>query len=191
MVLPASYLLLTYLVASLPTGLMLSAILADTDPREAGSRNIGATNVYRLLGWRLGLATLLGDLLKGALPVALAPLVLEQPWFGGAVAITAFCGHCWSAFIDFRGGKGVATAAGALSVLVPWVMLTCIAVWAVLVRLTRKSSLGSLVAAVLLPSLVYFQYPELLWAAILMTAGVIWRHRSNISRLISGTEHSA
>ncbi|MFT5681837.1 MAG: glycerol-3-phosphate acyltransferase PlsY, partial [Myxococcota bacterium] len=191
MLLSAFYLLLAYLVASLPTGLILSAILADTDPREAGSQNIGATNVYRLLGRRLGLLTFAGDVAKGAIPVALAPLVFDEPWFAGAVAIAAFAGHCWSAFLDFRGGKGVATAAGVLLALVPLVMLCCLAVWALLVKLTRKSSLGSLTAAVLMPTLVYLQRPELLWAAATLTVGVIWRHRSNISRLISGTEQTA
>ena len=188
MVLPVFYLLLTWLLASLPTGLMLSATLADLDPRTGGSQNIGATNVYRLLGRRLGVMTFFGDLLKGAVPVALAPMVLDAPWFAGTVAIAAFCGHCWSAFIDFRGGKGVATAAGGMLVLVPLVVLGCIAVWALLVRLTGKSSLGSLCAAVLLPTLVYLHRPELLWVAAVMTAGMIWRHRSNITRLFAGTE---
>ena len=188
MILPAFYLLLAYLLASLPTGLMLGAVLADTDPRDGGSRNIGATNVYRLMGRRMGLLTFAGDVLKGAVPVAIAPLVLDAPWFAGAVAIVTFSGHCWSAFLEFRGGKGVATAAGALLVLVPLVTLGCLGVWALLVKLTRKSSLGSLCAAVLMPTLVYLQRPELLWAAAVLTTGVIWRHRGNVSRLISGTE---
>ncbi|MDG1480320.1 MAG: glycerol-3-phosphate 1-O-acyltransferase PlsY [Myxococcota bacterium] len=188
MLLPAFFLLLAYLVASLPTGLMLGAIIADTDPREAGSHNIGATNVYRLLGRRLGLLTFAGDVLKGAVPVALAPTVLDVPWFSGAVAIAAFSGHCWSAFLDFRGGKGVATAAGVLLVLVPMVLVACLTVWAVLVKLTRKSSLGSLAAAVLMPTLVHLLRPEMLWASAVLTVGVIWRHRSNITRLLSGTE---
>ena len=188
MLLPAFFLLLAYLVASLPTGLMLSAIIADIDPREAGSNNIGATNVYRLLGRRLGLLTFAGDVLKGAVPVALAPMVLDVPWFSGAVAIAAFSGHCWSAFLDFRGGKGVATAAGVLLVLVPMVLVACLTVWAVLVKLTRKSSLGSLAAAVLMPTLVYLLRSEMLWASAVLTVGVIWRHRGNITRLLSGTE---
>ena len=188
MILPAFYLLLTYLLASLPTGLMLSAVLADADPREDGSGNIGATNVYRLLGRRLGIATFIGDLLKGMVPVALAGAVLDTPWFAGATAIAAFTGHCWSAYIDFRGGKGVATAAGGLLVLVPLVILACIGVWTLLVRLTKKSSLGSLCAAILMPTLVYLQRPELLWVAIMITGGVLLRHQSNISRLLAGTE---
>lgn len=188
MILPVFYLLLTYLLASLPTGLMLSAVLADVDPREAGSGNIGATNVYRLLGRRLGIATFIGDLLKGTVPVALSVLVLDAPWFAGATAIAAFTGHCWSAFIDFRGGKGVATAAGGLLVLVPLVILSCIGVWALLVRLTKKSSLGSLCAAIMMPTLVYLQRPELLWTAVVITGGVLLRHQGNISRLMAGTE---
>jgi glycerol-3-phosphate acyltransferase PlsY len=190
MLLPAFYLLLAYLVASLPVGLMLCAVLADTDPRDAGSRNIGATNVYRLLGRRLGLLTFAGDVLKGALPVALASAVLDTPWFAGAVALAAFGGHCWSAFLDFRGGKGVATAAGAVLILAPWVLLACLVVWVVLVRLTGKSSVGSLAAAVLMPTLIHLQQPELLWVAGVLTVGVILRHRGNISRLLSGSEPS-
>src|SRR5688572_18743217 len=116
---PVLYLLLAYLLASLPVGVILGVIYADLDPRDGGSGNIGATNVHRLLGWKLAAATLLGDAFKGWLPVVLAGYVVPGPAYAGLVAVAAFAGHCWSAFLDFRGGKGVATAAGVLLALAP------------------------------------------------------------------------
>ncbi len=188
MLLSGFYILLTYMLASLPSGVAMAAIYADTDPRESGSGNIGATNVNRLLGRRLGAATLLGDVLKGLLPTALAGLVLPAPWFIGAVALAAFVGHCWSAYLGFRGGKGVATAAGALLAMSWPATLLCLGLWGLVVWRTHKVSLGSLLAALALPLLIYYFDPQYLVAALLLAAGVLLRHTANISRLLQGDE---
>ena len=188
MLIPAFYILLTYLLASAPFGLLLALIVADTDPREAGSHNIGATNVRRLAGDRLGLLTLLADALKGLLPTALAVWVHPSPHYAGLVALTAFVGHSFSVYLDFRGGKGVATAAGVMLALSPLACGVCLGVWLILVRLTRRASVGALIAAPLLPPLLAWLRPELLWVGALLTLGVILNHHENIRRLIHRDE---
>lgn len=182
------YLVLTYLLASIPTGLVLTTLFSQVDITSQGSGNIGATNVYRLAGHRLGALTLAGDLLKGLLPVLLAPLLVDATWFAGVVALAAFAGHCWSAYVSFRGGKGVATAAGALLVLAPVPILLAAACWLGVVLAFKKSSLGALVAAALLQVLVAWLASPVLWVSLLLGAGVVWRHQANIRRLLAGTE---
>lgn len=186
--LAAFYLLLTYAFASFPTGVVAGVLWSDLDVRDAGSGNIGATNVARLLGPTLGGLTLLGDLLKGLLPVLLAPLVVEAPWYGGLVAIAAFTGHCYSIFLGFRGGKGVATGAGAMLGLAPWAVLVCLVAWAGVFAWRRTSSLAGLVAAALLSPLVWLLHPDQLWAALALFAGIVLRHLPNIRRLLEGRE---
>jgi acyl phosphate:glycerol-3-phosphate acyltransferase len=182
------YLILTYLFASFPTGPALGRLLSDIDVREHGSGNTGATNVARILGKRLGVATLAGDMLKGLLPVLLAPLVSPSTWFVGAVALVAFAGHCWSAYLDFRGGKGVATAAGALLALAPGPTLAALVSWLVVVRLTRRASIAALIAAAVLPLLCWGLVPTAAPTALLLSLGVAWRHRDNVRRLRGGNE---
>lgn len=181
-------LLLTYLLGSFPTGLVLSLLLADKDVREHGSGNIGATNVARVVSKPLGAITLVGDMAKGLVPTLLAPLVHPDPRFAGAVAIAAFMGHCWSVFLGFRGGKGVATAAGGLLALATGPTLVAVAAWAGVVALTRKSSLGALIAAGLLPLLCAWWRPDVAPFAFLIALGVAWRHKDNIRRLRDRTE---
>ncbi len=181
-------LLLTYLLGSFPTGLALSWLVADIDVREHGSGNIGATNVARVVSKKLGAITLAGDLCKGLVPTLLAPLVLPDPRYVGAVAVTAFIGHCWSAFLGFRGGKGVATAAGGLLALAPVPTLLAVATWGAVVGLTRKSSLGALVAAAVLPLACWAWQPDQAPSALAIALGVAWRHEENIRRLRGGAE---
>jgi glycerol-3-phosphate acyltransferase PlsY len=182
---------LTYLVASTPTGLVLAWVWADVDVRTAGSGNTGATNVARVAGRRLGALTLAGDLLKGLVPVLLAPLVVDDPTYAGAIAVAAFVGHCWSVFLGFRGGKGVATAAGGLLGLAPGPALIAVVTWLLVVKLTRRASVAALVAAAMLPLLCLALAPDATWVAVVLAAGVGWRHRSNVARLRSGTELTA
>lgn len=179
---------LTYLFASFPTGLVLAWLWADVDVRTLGSGNTGATNVGRVAGRRLGAITLAGDAGKGLVPVLLAPLVFDDPTFLGAVALMAFTGHCWSVFLGFRGGKGVATAAGALLGLAPGPALVAVVTWLLVVKLTRRASIAALVAAALLPLLCLALAPDAAWVAVCLALGVAWRHRSNLSRLRDGTE---
>ncbi|MEL6341931.1 MAG: glycerol-3-phosphate 1-O-acyltransferase PlsY [Myxococcota bacterium] len=190
MILATFYLLLTYLLASIPFGLLLSVIVADIDPRTAGSRNIGATNVYRLAGARLGALTLVADMLKGFLPALLAPLVHPGPYFVGLVAFTAFAGHCYSAYLNFKGGKGVATATGVFLAISPIATIISFVTWLVIVRLTRRSSLGALTATVLLLPLMYGLTPDSLWIGVIIAVGIVIRHIDNIRRLLGGTELS-
>jgi glycerol-3-phosphate acyltransferase PlsY len=180
--------LLTYLLASFPTGLVLAWVWADMDVRTAGSGNTGATNVGRLAGRRLGGITLAGDAAKGFLPVLLAPLVFDDPTYVGAVALAAFAGHCWSVFLGFRGGKGVATAAGALLGIAPGPALVAVVTWLLVVKITRRASIAALVSAALLPILCMLLEPEAAWVAVSLALGVAWRHRANVSRLREGVE---
>ncbi len=185
---PIVYILLTYMLASIPTGPILATLYADTDLTRHGSGSIGATNVNRVLGRRFAVATLVGDLLKGLVPVAAAPWVLEAEWFAGMVGVTAFCGHCWSAYLGFRGGKGVATAAGVMLALTPLSAILVAAAWAGTVMLTKRASLGALVGVVALPAIVGGLHHEFLWVALLIALGVLIRHRTNIHRLLAGLE---
>jgi len=176
------------MLASIPTGPILATLYADTDVTAHGSGNIGATNVNRVLGRRFALPTLAGDLLKGLIPVAVAPWVLDTEWFPGLVGLVAFSGHCWSAYLSFKGGKGVATAAGVMLALAPLSALLVATAWGACVMFTKRASLGAMVGAVALPSVVGGMHPHLLWVALLLGLGVIVRHRSNISRLLAGLE---
>ena len=184
-------LLMTYLAGSVPTGLALTWIWTDQDVRTLGSGNSGATNVARVAGRMLGGITLVVDLLKGLVPVLLAGLLTSDPAMHGAVALAAFVGHCWSVFLGLRGGKGVATAAGALLALAPGPALVAVVTWLIIIRLTRRASIAALVAAALLPLLCMALNPDVTWVALLLAAGVAWRHRTNIARLRAGTELSA
>ena len=188
MLLAGFYILLTYLLGSTPFGLLLARVYADVDPREGGSRNIGATNVRRLTGDRLGALTLAADALKGFLPTLLAPLVLDDPRFVGAAALAAFVGHCWSAYLEFRGGKGVATAAGVTLALSPAAMALALGAWLSVVAVTRRSSLGALVAAPLLSVLILWLRPEVAWVGLVLMLGVLLRHTENIRRLLDRRE---
>ncbi|SJZ83484.1 acyl-phosphate glycerol-3-phosphate acyltransferase [Trichlorobacter thiogenes] len=178
-----------YLLGSIPTGLLLGK-LYGIDVRKEGSGNIGATNLYRTVGRKVGIMTLVGDCLKGLLPVILAwKLGLLEPmqaWIG----LAAFCGHVFSVFLLFKGGKGVATALGVFLALSPLAVLGALAVFILLVAIWRYISLGSIVAAAVMPLIIWFRPHsiELLIATALISAIVIIKHHTNINRLIAGTE---
>ena len=182
------FLLFTYLFAAVPTGPILATLYADVDITSAGSGNIGATNAHRLLGPRFGLATLLGDLAKGCVPVLLAPAVTDWAHFPSVVAVTTFAGHCWPPYLEFKGGKGVATVAGALAGLAPFVALLTAAAWMMAFLVGRRSSLAALSAAVVLPLCALWLRPDLLPTAVVLMLGLFHRHRANIGRLLSGSE---
>jgi len=181
------YLFLAFLFGSLPTGLILG-VYNGQDIRSSGSGNIGATNVTRVLGTRLGAWTLGLDLIKGVLPVAAAALIDGPEWYPGAVVLMVFCGHCWSVFLSFKGGKGVATGAGAMLAIAPTAMLITIGAWIGVFMGTRRSSLASLSAAGLLPISIALLSPEWLWTAGAISLGILYHHRENIKRLIDGSE---
>lgn len=189
--LTAAALALSYLAGSIPTGLWLGLRLKGVDIREHGSRNIGATNTMRVLGKRLGAAALAGDMVKGAVPVLLVARLSEWQYAPLACGVAAIAGHTWSVFLGFRGGKGVATSGGVFLALAPVPTLIATGAFALVVALTRMVSAGSITAAVALTAAVYLMpYDTVL--RVLVTAIallVIVRHRTNIQRILNGTEN--
>ncbi|MDX2191908.1 MAG: glycerol-3-phosphate 1-O-acyltransferase PlsY [Gemmatimonadales bacterium] len=183
----------SYLVGAFPTSYLAGRLVRGIDLREHGSRNLGATNVYRVLGWRTAIPVAAVDILKGALPVWLfAPRVSDGTAFAMVCGAWAIAGHVWSLFVRFKGGKGVATAAGVFFAITPVAMSLSVALWAALVFLTGYVSLGSITAASLFPVFVWWRYPaarSLVWVDVLVAAGIIWFHRANIGRLLNGTEN--
>jgi glycerol-3-phosphate acyltransferase PlsY len=180
-----------YLLGSIPTGLMLAKALAGIDPRQGGSRNIGATNVLRTAGKTLGVLTLLGDVLKGAIPVCLVLFLQRGDWWVAAAGLAAFLGHCFPIYIGFKGGKGVATSLGVYLPLAPMAVLVNFFIFASAVSLTMMVSVGSISAAIAMPLLLWLgQYPlAYLVLSICMDAIIIYRHKENIKRLIQGREN--
>lgn len=186
-------LLLAYLVGATPTSYLVSRFGHGIDLRDHGSGNLGATNVFRVLGWKVALPVAVVDVAKGWVPAALFPrwdAAAEPEWalaYGGA----AIVGHVFSIYMGFKGGKGVATSAGVFTALAPWATLVGAAVWVVVVGLTRIVSLGSLLAAVALPLAVFLTGEPMaeLWVAIGLALFVIYAHRSNIGRLLRGEEN--
>ena len=178
-----------YLCGSVPFGLILGR-LAGVDVRRTGSGNIGATNVARSVGLRLGIATLVADALKGTVPILVADRVGAPPALSAGVGVAAFLGHVFPVALHFAGGKGVATAVGVLAVLAPVALACATAAFVVVVVATRYVSLGSVVAAVCAPAAVgALGYPRSIVAASLaMSAVIIVRHRDNYARLLAGTE---
>jgi acyl phosphate:glycerol-3-phosphate acyltransferase len=178
-----------YLLGSVPTGYILGA-WAGIDVRKAGSGNVGATNVARVVGKRHGIFTLVADTAKGFIPVILA-LNLGLPAIVTAfVGIAAFLGHLYPVFLRFQGGKGVATALGVFLGLAPWATLVLAVIFALVLLTTRVVSLSSMVAAASAPVVfwLFFQSPILTGMTFLMAAMIVLRHRGNIQRLLSGTE---
>lgn len=195
-------LLEAYLLGSIPNG-YLAGRLSGIDVRKHGSGNIGATNVLRVLGKPWGFAVFFADALKGFIAVRLAmylashtPETANYVEFYAIVAAAAcVAGHSFPVWLRFKGGKGVATSAGSLAGVTPISAFTIFLVWLVVFKVTRYVSLASIVAASALPVVVGLlvvmkqtRGTVLLYFSVVMTALVIWRHRSNISRLLNGTE---
>ncbi len=183
------YLGLTYLAAAFPFGLAVAMAGCGIDPRLAGSRNTGATNVTRLCGARYGAATLLLDVAKGLVPVLVARCLTPSPVFLSLVVVTAVAGHMFSAFLYGKGGKGVATTIGVFLGAAPVPALLAVVACVAVIKLTGFVSAGSLVLAASLPVLVYFLGPcSLTLAALVVAVLVIVKHRENIARLRAGQE---
>ena len=197
----SSIVLLAYLLGSIPFGYIAGRI-SGIDVREHGSRNIGATNVWRVLGKSSGLAVFCADALKGFGAVRLALWIAGESAAGNQAefyailaAAASVAGHSFPIWLKFKGGKGVATSAGALFGVIPIATITILIVWLVVFLVTRYVSVASILAALALPIVVWVlvrlhltQGPILFYFSLGMTALVVWRHRSNISRLLNGTE---
>lgn len=182
-------LVLAYLVGALPVGYLVGRI-AGVDVRRHGSGNIGATNILRALGKGAAALTLALDVTKGYVAVGIALALAPEPWWGSIGAVVAVLGNCWSVFLGFRGGKGMATGLGAFLHLIPLAVLPALGVWVALTATFRYVSLASLVAALCAPVAAFlFGYPTNAALAALAVAVVIaLRHRDNVARLLAGTE---
>lgn len=181
--------ILSFLIGSIPTGLLI-AKTKGIDLRKVGSGNIGATNVLRAVGKEAALFTLIGDIAKGALPVAIGKFFGVGIFDAGILGLSAILGHNFSLFLKFKGGKGVATSIGVLLAFSPHVALLTITLWLLTARWTRYSSLSALVSFGLLPLSIYMlDYSnEKMIIAIAITVLIFIRHIANIKRLIQGTE---
>ena len=182
------YAVLAYFIGSIPSGLIIGKTIFNTDVRQYGSKNIGATNTYRVIGLKAALPVFLCDALKGAAGVVL--LSSYGPMYMILGGILAMMGHNWSIFLGFKGGRGVATGLGVLIALSPLVALLCFLVWGIIVYFTKLVSLGSIVAAALVPVLMYVTGESYWFVGFggLAALFVIVRHWDNIKRLLAGNE---
>ena len=199
-------LVLSYLIGSIPTAIIISKQFFGFDIRTKGSGNAGGTNAFRVLGWKAGLTVILFDVGKGVV----ATLFLSQIRLGGEsvlnldpslvqlfAGIAAIVGHIWTIFAGFKGGKGVGTAAGVFIVLFPLATLICLVIWAIVLLTGRIMSIASMIAAVCLPTSIFLLnkfydypvHPVLFGLSIVLAILIIVTHRSNIKRLMNGTEN--
>lgn len=186
-----AFLGLAYLLAAVPFGLVVTTLYGgDADIRTSGSGNIGATNVARVYGWGLALVVLALDAFKGFVPVLLAGAMWPDagPWWPALVLTTVFLAHCFPIYLEFRGGKGVATAAGGLLALTPWVALSAAVVWALALRLSGRSSIAALAAVVAVVAVAAVVDPDVLPIVLLVAVGIVATHVPNIRRLVRGEE---
>ncbi len=198
----ALILILSYFVGSIPTAIIASRILIKDDIRKYGSHNAGATNVFRVLGWKPALVVLLIDMGKGALAtlgiakLRIEPLIFHPTWIQLLAGASAIVGHVWTVFAGFKGGKGVGTAFGVCLGLLPFPTLFAFGTWLLLMVLTRIVSLSSIVSAGVFPVLVWIQkfvlhqeIPEFLfWMSVCLAVFIVFTHRSNLKRLFRGEE---
>jgi glycerol-3-phosphate acyltransferase PlsY len=187
----ALWILAAYIVGATPTSYIAGKLGRGIDLREHGSKNLGATNVFRILGWKYAIPVALFDIAKGAVPVFLARSS-PYPWLPVAVGGAAVIGHMYSPYVRFKGGKGVATAAGMFLALAPLAVLIAIPLWGLCLWLTGYVSLSSIIAVLSVPVTVRLTQPGasyVFWASIALVALIIFAHRRNISRLLAGTEN--
>lgn len=187
---PVIWIAAAYLLGSISFGILISRLFGLPDPRTVGSGNPGATNVLRSGKKMAAVLTLLGDAFKGWFPVWLALQSGMLMWVVSAVGFAVFLGHLYPIYYRFKGGKGVATALGILLALSCWLGLAVLAAWIVVFAIWRYSSLAAIVAAVLAPIFAYFllPYDDYLLLTLALTVFLVWRHRSNIQKLLAGTE---
>ncbi len=188
MISAALALLFGFLLGGVPFGLILGMLVRGVDVRTQGSGNIGATNVARVLGWGLGALTLVLDAAKGALPMLWVAHNFEQAWMLPASGLIAILGHCYSPFLNFQGGKGVATAAGVMLVVSPKATALALLCWGAVYALSRKSSLGAFAAIASIQVGLWIFLPGWWLFGLAVAAILLLRHRKNLQRLVAGTE---
>ncbi|MCG6896431.1 MAG: glycerol-3-phosphate 1-O-acyltransferase PlsY [Thiocapsa sp.] len=179
-----------YLLGSVSSAIIVCRLMGLPDPRTQGSNNPGATNVLRIGGKRAAAITLLGDSLKGLIPMVAGHLLDAAPAVLAGIGLAAFIGHLYPVFFGFRGGKGVATALGVQIGLYWPIGLSVAAIWLFTAKVLKISSLSALVSMALAPLIVSVFWPEklLIGMQLIITGLLFWRHRSNIRNLVSGTE---
>ena len=188
---PVLWIVGAYLLGSISFGILVSKAFGLPDPRTVGSGNPGATNVLRSGKKSAAILTLLGDALKGWLPVWAALRADMLMWVVAAVGIAVFLGHLYPIYFKFKGGKGVATAAGVIFAISPMVGFVALVVWAVIFAISKYASLASIGAAISAPVASYFflrPYKDYVLMVLVCCALLVWRHRSNIQKLLAGTE---
>ena len=189
----ALWVVASYLLGATPTAYLAGRLAREIDLREHGSKNLGATNVYRVLGWRWAIPVAVIDIAKGTIPVALfARWAGVGPWLAVAFGVAAVLGHMFSPYMRFKGGKGVATALGVFLALAPVAVLIALPVWSGSLWLTGYVSLSSLIAAASFPVWVKLTAPgavSAFWASVALAALIVFSHRANVQRLLAGTEN--
>jgi glycerol-3-phosphate acyltransferase PlsY len=179
-----------YLIGAIPTGLLVVRLLTGKDIRQYGSGNIGTVNVLRVAGAPTAAVVLAVDILKGLLPVVAALRLGAPPRLVALCALAAIAGHNWSVFLNFRGGKGIATSFGVLIGLSWEAAAAAAAIWLAAVAITRYSSLGSLLAVVSVPVTLWLlgQPQDYIYFGVIAALFAVYRHRATIQRLVAGTE---
>jgi glycerol-3-phosphate acyltransferase PlsY len=188
---PAVWIIGAYLLGSVSFGILISKLFGLADPRTVGSGNPGATNVLRSGKKSAAFLTLLGDALKGWLPVWLALQSNQLMWVVSCVGVAVFLGHLYPIYFKFKGGKGVATALGVMTAISPLLGLAALVTWVIVFAFSRYASLASIVAAVFVPIHSYYYlrpYKDFFIMLLVLSALLIWRHRGNIKKLLNGTE---
>jgi glycerol-3-phosphate acyltransferase PlsY len=188
---PVVWIVAAYLIGSISFGILFSKAFSLPDPRTVGSGNIGATNIARSGKKLPAILTLLGDALKGWLPVWLALQSDMLMWVVASVGLAVFFGHLFPIFHRFKGGKGVATALGVMLAVSGWLTLACLITWVIVFAISRISSLSAIVAAVLSPLFATWfllPYKDYVLMVLLMAIMLVWRHKTNIQKLLAGTE---
>jgi glycerol-3-phosphate acyltransferase PlsY len=180
---------IAYVVGSLNCAILVCKAMKLPDPRVEGSGNPGATNVLRIGNKQAAVFVLIGDVLKGALPVLVAYLIGVEGFMLALIALAAVLGHMFPVFFEFKGGKGVATAFGAMLVLTPGVTIFGLIVWVGIVFVTRYISLASVITPVVASVLILFLHIPYFLPIAVMAGLIIWRHKDNIDRLKAGTEN--
>lgn len=183
----------SYLLGAVPFGLLFAKMLSNVDPREHGSGNIGATNAMRSGGKLVGILTLLADIVKAVIPVAIAISLEWSDLWVAIVGLAALVGHCFPIWLKFKGGKGVATMFGVLIPWMPGVALGTFALWLVVFKISAYVSLASVVAALSIAVWVLLLHgsTEAVLVGLLIGILVTFRHQSNLKRLMQGTEPKA
>ncbi|WP_303722546.1 glycerol-3-phosphate 1-O-acyltransferase PlsY [Malonomonas rubra] len=184
-------LVLAYLIGAIPTGVILTKLTGEEDIRTIGSGNIGATNVYRTAGRKMGLLTLAGDCLKGILPLLIALIFGFHGTQLAVVGLFALVGHCYPVYLGFKGGKGVATALGVMLIISPGSVLLVLSLFLVVLGKWRYISLASITCAGVIPYLVLALERSMMifFVTFCIAALVIYRHKENIDRLLAGAEN--